>query len=147
LANDLNKVMMIGRLVRDPEFKQVNDSSVVNFTLANGRTYSSQGQKKEETGFFDCVAWGKLADIIKQYTAKGKQIAVEGRLQFSSWETPEGKKASKVRIFVENMQLLGNASGGGGGGESAASRDDFGQSMPEPDYNDMGIQDDEDIPF
>ena len=143
MANDLNKVMMIGRLVRDPEFKQVNDSSVVNFTLASNRSYSSQGQKKEESGFFDCVAWGKLADIIKQYAGKGKQMAVEGRLQFSSWETPEGKKASKIRIFVENMQLLGNASGGGESSQKA----DISQDMaPEPNYPDM-VPDDEDIPF
>ena len=134
---------MIGRLVRDPEFKQVNDSSVVNFTIASNRTFSSQGQKKEEAGFFDCVAWGKLADIIKQYAGKGKQMGVEGRLQFSSWETPEGKKASKIRIFVENMQLLGNASTGGG---DFTPKDDLSPSNAQPDYPDM-VPDDEDIPF
>lgn len=107
MANDLNTVFLIGRLTRDPEFKIVNNSSVVNFSLANNRVYVQNGAKKEETNYFDCVAWGKLADVIKQYTSKGKQVAIEGRLRQETWDTPDGKKASKVRIYVNNLQLLG----------------------------------------
>lgn len=111
MANDLNRVILIGRLTRDAEFKMVNNSPVANFSLAVGRTYVTNGEKREESHFFDCVAWGKLAEIIKQYTKKGKQISVEGRLQQDRWEK-DGQKQSKVRIFVESMQLLGSPSSG-----------------------------------
>ncbi|TGL59683.1 single-stranded DNA-binding protein [Leptospira ognonensis] len=148
MANDLNKVLLIGRMTRDPEFKSVNGSSVVNFSLASNRIYVSNGDKKEETNYFDCVAWGKLADILKQYAGKGKQVAIEGRLQQQSWETPEGKKASKIRIYVESAQLLGgNASNSGGGpsdrGESSPSTYDSGQSSGYDEFS----AGDEDIPF
>ena len=109
MATDLNTVVLIGRLTRDPEFKMVggSNSSLVNFTLANNRVYVSSGEKKEETNYFDCVAWGKLAEIVKDYTSKGKQILVEGRLIQESWDTNDGKKASRIKIRVENLQLLG----------------------------------------
>lgn len=108
MATDLNTVVLIGRVTRDPEFKRVGEgSSLVNFSIANNRTYMANQVKKEETHFFDCVAWGKLAEIIKEYATKGKQILVEGRLVQETWDTPEGKKASRIRIRVENMQLLG----------------------------------------
>lgn len=110
MANDLNTVFLVGRLTKDPEFKIVNNSSLVNFSIANKRVYVQNGEKKEEVNFFDCVAWGKLADVIKQYTSKGKQVAIEGRLRQETWDTPEGKKASKVRIYVNNLQLLGTSS-------------------------------------
>ncbi|BDA79313.1 single-stranded DNA-binding protein [Leptospira kobayashii] len=146
MANDLNKILLIGRLTRDPEFKSINGSSVVNFSVANNRIYVSNGEKKEETHYFDCVAWGKLADILKQYAGKGKQVAIEGRLQQQSWETPEGKKASKIRIFVESAQLLG---GQGGGSSSGGDR---GSEFPPSQDSGMGGGDydyagDDDIPF
>jgi single-strand DNA-binding protein len=112
MATDLNTVVLIGRFTRDPEYKIVNEgSSLVNFSVANNRTYVVNGVKKEETHFFDCVAWGKLAEIIKQYGSKGKQVLVEGRLVQETWDTPDGKKASKVKIRTENIQLLGSRGG------------------------------------
>jgi len=108
MATDLNSVILIGRLTRDPEYKIVGEgSSLVNFSIANNRTYVVNGVKKEETHYFECVAWGKLAEIIKEYASKGKQILVEGRLVQETWDTQDGKKASKVKIRTENVQLLG----------------------------------------
>jgi single-strand DNA-binding protein len=80
----------------------------VNFSIANNRTYVVNGVKKDETHYFECVAWGKLAEIIKEYASKGKQILVEGRLVQETWDTQDGKKASKVKIRTENVQLLGS---------------------------------------
>ena len=120
MANDLNRVTLIGRLTRDPEIKTVGGTSVCNFSLATNRTYVSNGEKKEETHFFDCDVWGKLADVLKQYATKGKQLAIEGRLQQSVWDAPDGKKNSKVRIRVENFQLLGGNTGGGSADELIA---------------------------
>ena len=145
MANDLNKVLLIGRMTRDPEFKSVNGSSVVNFSIANNRVYVTNGEKKEETHYFDCVAWGRLADILKQYAGKGKQVAIEGRLQQQSWETPEGKKASKIRVYVGTAQLLGGQGQGGGSGDRSDSSNSY-DSGVSSGYDDYPAGDD-DIPF
>ncbi|EKJ88788.1 single-stranded DNA-binding protein [Leptospira meyeri serovar Hardjo str. Went 5] len=123
----------------------MNGSSVVNFSIANNRVYVTNGEKKEETHYFDCVAWGRLADILKQYAGKGKQVAIEGRLQQQSWETPEGKKASKIRIYVETAQLLGGQGQGGGSGDRSDSSNSYDSGVSNG-YDDYPAGDD-DIPF
>ena len=106
MPNDINQVMLIGRITRDPELRQIQSGvSVVSFGLAVGRSYMASGERREETSFFDCTAWGKLAEIVANYTNKGKQVAVTGRLQQRSWEQ-DGQRRSKVEIVVENLQLL-----------------------------------------
>ncbi|WP_039947949.1 single-stranded DNA-binding protein [Leptospira fainei] len=146
MANDINRVTLVGRLTRDPEFKTVNGTSLVNFSLANGRTYFSNGEKKEETHFFDCEAWGKGADIIQQYCKKGKQLVVEGRLKQDTWETMEGKKASRIRIVVENFQMIGaKESGGGDYGSSATTGGSSYATTSHEEFGSSGT--DDDIPF
>ncbi|MCZ8239315.1 MAG: single-stranded DNA-binding protein [Leptospiraceae bacterium] len=148
MANDLNKVILIGRLTRDPEYKNINGNSLVNFSLANNRSYMVQGNKKEETNYFECEAWGKLADVIRQYATKGKQVLVEGRLKFETWDSNDGKKMSKIRIFTENLQLLGGNTGGSSSGSYPASESSYpegGSSSFEP-IEDAGGTDD-DMPF
>ena len=168
MASDLNRVFLIGRLVRDPEMKQTqNGKSFCKFSIANNRTYVVDGNKREETSFLNCVAFGRLSEIIQQYCQKGKQIAVEGRLTQRSWDSPEGKK-SIVEITVENMQLLGSSQGGqggqGGGYGSSGSGSSYNQGggynsgggggyggdsgYQEPPYVDPGpLPEDDDIPF
>ncbi|HMV77051.1 MAG TPA: single-stranded DNA-binding protein [Leptospiraceae bacterium] len=142
MANDFNKVVLVGRLTRDPEFKMIGNSSVVNFSIANGRTYVSNGEKKEETNFIDCEAWGKLADIFKNYTKKGKQVLIEGRLKQSTWDTPDGKKASKIRVQVENMQLLGSRDDiKSGASDSVASSHSYEPPGLEPGIDEIGVED------
>lgn len=146
MATDFNRVIIIGRLTRDPEFKQINNTSLVNFSIANNRTYVANGEKKEEVSYFDCSAWGKLADIVKQYCKKGKQIAIEGRLQQSVWDAPDGKKNSKVRIIAENIQLLGGNLGSVG--DSNAPDPQYESSYPSYNTNPSpsvpdGLDDDE----
>ena len=141
MATDLNTVVLIGRLTRDPEYKIVGEgSSLVNFSIANNRTYVVNGDKKEETHYFECVAWGKLAEIIKEYASKGKQILVEGRLVQESWDTQDGKKASKVKIRTENVQLLGSRTERGPEDSSAVAI-----SKPSEPQNIMEDVDSEDI--
>lgn len=150
MANDINRVTLVGRFTRDPEFKSINGTSLVNFSLANGRTYVSNGEKREESHFFDCEVWGKPADIIQQYCKKGKQIAIEGRLKQDTWETPEGKKASRIRIVVENFQLLGSKDDSSSGSSVSSSPTSAGgnsyPSSPEY-YNAAADGGDDDIPF
>ncbi|MDH4261882.1 MAG: single-stranded DNA-binding protein [Spirochaetia bacterium] len=108
MANDINRVILVGRLTRDPELKSTNSGSYLcRFTLASNRTiFQKDGENKEEVGFFDCVAWGKLAEIISKYSQKGRRVGIDGSLRFSSWENTEGKRQSKVEVFVENFQFL-----------------------------------------
>jgi single-strand DNA-binding protein len=111
MANDLNRFVLIGRLTRDPEIKHVGESTLCNFSIANGRSYKVNGEKRDETYYFDCELWGKLAEILKQYAFKGTQVMVEGKLKQSTWDGTDGKR-SKVSIRVENFQLLNNKKDG-----------------------------------
>ncbi|MFM8385854.1 MAG: single-stranded DNA-binding protein [Planctomycetia bacterium] len=118
MAN-LNKVMLIGRLTRDPESRSIKSgSAVVNFGMAVNRTYTKQesGERVEETCFLDLEAWGRQGETIARYMKKGSQIYVEGRLKLDTWEK-DGQKQSKLRIVVENFQFLDSRGGGGEGGE------------------------------
>ena len=107
MANDLNKFIGIGRLTRDPELKQTpSGTSVCNFSIANNRSYSSGGETKEQTNFFDCIAWSKLGEIIAEHCKKGQMIGIDGRLDQRRWDDDNGNKRSKIGIVVENFQFL-----------------------------------------
>ena len=111
MGNDINSVLLVGRLVRDPESKQLQSgTSLASFSLASGRSYTFNGEKRDETVFIDCTAWGKLGEVIVKYCTKGKQIAVRGRLKQDVWQGPDGKNRSKISVVVEDMQLLGSGS-------------------------------------
>jgi single-strand DNA-binding protein len=122
----LNKVMLIGNLTRDPEVRYTpKGTAVVEIGMAMNRQWTDdQGQRREETAFVDVTFWGKQAETIGQYMAKGRQLFVEGRLQLDSWDDREtGQKRSKLRVVGDNFVFLGNregneAGGGGGGGYS-----------------------------
>lgn len=135
MANDLNRVVIVGRLVRDAELKSTNSGSYFSrFTLASNRTiFQKDSKNKEEIGFFDCVAWGKLAEIISKYAEKGRRVAVDGHLRYSSWENQEGKKQSKVEIFVENFQFLDSKQKQDGGGtdhQEQPTQEPFSDTIP-----------------
>ena len=136
MANDLNNVILIGRLTRDPEFKTVGQTSLANFSIANNRSYMDNGTRKDAVNYFECIVWGKLAEILKQYGGKGKQIMVEGRLEQNIWDGQDGKKQSKIRIRVENFQLLGGRTNSDSTGSPQAVYADSppsGHFMPEID--------------
>ncbi len=142
---DLNKVMLIGRLTRDPEARTTTTGrSVTNFTVATGRSWTDDsGQRQEQTEFNNIVAWGKLADICSQYLTKGKQVYIEGRLQTRDWEGQDGVKRYRTEIVAENMIMLGSP---GGQGASQAPQ----ASAPAPKDSQAGEGDEikvEDIPF
>jgi single-strand DNA-binding protein len=112
MATDINRVTIIGRLTRDPEMKHTPaGTSVCSFAIANGKTFSQNGEKKEQVSYFDCVAWSKLADVIVEYCKKGHRVAIEGRLVQRRWQDDNGNSRSKVEIQVENMQFLQGKSG------------------------------------
>ena len=124
---DLNKVMLIGRLTRDPQLRYLpSQSAVCDFGLAVGRKWKTPtGEQKEETAFIDCTVFGKGAEIFNQYMAKGKQVFLEGRLKFDSWDDKTtGQKRSKLNVVVEDFQFLGSPGDGqraGGGGDEGGA--------------------------
>lgn len=107
---DLNKVMLIGRLTRDPETRTTpQGATVTNFGLATGRVWKDdQGNTQERTEFHNIVAWRRLGEICAQYLAKGRQVYIEGHLQTRSWEDTDGKKNYRTEVVAGNMIMLGS---------------------------------------
>ena len=134
-------------MTRDPELKQVSSgTSLCRFSIANNRNYMQNGERREEVSFFNCVAWGKQAEIITRYCGKGKQVAIDGRLKQNSWEDKDGKKQYAVDIIVNQLQMLSPSEGGGSGSSSSQSGDAGYENSPPPDaYPDMMEEDD--VPF
>lgn len=112
---DLNKVMLIGRLTRDPEMRTTpNGQNVASFSVATSFRWKDQsGDQKERTEFHNIVAWRKLAEIVGQYLKKGKQVYIEGRLETRSWDGDDGKKRYKTEVVADNMIMLGSAGDSG----------------------------------
>jgi single-strand DNA-binding protein len=149
MAGDLNRVILIGRLTRDPELRYTpSGTAVASFAIANNRSYAVAGEKKEQVSYFDCIAWSKLGEIITEYCKKGQRIAVEGRLQQRRWEDQENNKKSKIELVVENFQFL---TGKGGGDESSQSQGNNTSHDSSSDYSSAGFDDnpfsDDEIPF
>jgi len=130
MAN-LNKVMLIGNLTRDPEVKYTpKGSAVTDLGLAINRNYTlDNGEKREETTFVDVTLWGRQAEIAGEYLKKGRSVYIEGRLQLDTWDDKQsGQKRSKLRVVAEGMQFLGSREGGGSRGGGGGSDDEGGSS-------------------
>lgn len=131
MAN-LNKVMLIGNLTRDPEVRYTpKGTAVTDIGLAVNRNYTTDtGEKREDTTFVDITLWGRQAEVVGQYMKKGRPIYIEGRLQMDTWQDKQtGQNRSKLKVIGESFQFLGGRddSGGGGGGGG-----DYQQSQPAP---------------
>jgi len=126
MSRGLNKVMIIGRLGRDPEMRYTpSGRPVTTFTVATSRTWNtSEGERRIETEWFNIVAWGNLAEICKQYLTKGQQVYIEGRLQTRNWDDSEGNKHTSVEIVANEMIMLSERREGEGSGESENVEED-----------------------
>ena len=156
-----NKIILMGNLTRDPELRYLpSQTAVVEFGLAvNRRWRAADGQMREDVCFIDCRCFGKQAETLKQYMAKGRCLLVEGRLELDTWEK-DGQKRSKHRVFVENFRFVESAQGGQGGraggqgapagqrpaaaSQGAAMSDSGGSEPPPPEFDEGGG---EPIPF
>jgi len=111
--SDLNSVVLVGRLVRDPEFRYTPQGApVCEFTLASNRRFTKKdGEKVEEVAFVDVVVWNRLAEISAEYLKKGRMVVVSGQLIQDRWEDKEtGQKRSKLRVQAQTTQFLGGGS-------------------------------------
>lgn len=130
MSRGLNKVMLIGRLGRDPEMRYTpSGKPVTTFSIATSRTWNTaEGERRSETEWFNVVAWGNLAEICKQFLNKGQQVYVEGRLQTRHWEDADGNKHSVTEIVANEMILLGERR------EMNQAAEEFGGEEEENEY-------------
>ena len=105
----LNKVFLIGNLVRPPELRYTpSGTAVADMRIAVNRSFTTQGgEKRDDTCFLTVVVWGKQAEACGEYLDKGRPIMVEGRLQTREWETKDGQKRNVVEVVAERVQFLG----------------------------------------
>ena len=135
MAGGLNKVMIIGNVGRDPEMRYTpSGSAVTSFSVAVGRRWTTpDNQQRDETEWFNVVAWDKLAETCNQLITKGRKVYIEGRLQTRSWEGQDGQKRYRTEVIAASMLLLDSRPQGTGQREEAG----FPTDEMEPD----------DIPF
>ena len=140
----MNNVTLIGRLTRDPEVRYTSGTqmAVARFTIAVDRQFKRDGEPTAD--FIPIVAFGKTAELCERFISKGRQVAVEGRIQTGSYTNKDGNKVYTTDVVANRVEFLGGREGGSGAG--------FGQAQSAPAV-DMGIPegfsaiDDEDIPF
>ena len=147
----VNKVILVGRLGRDPETRYTSSGQAVcNFTLATDETYKDRaGERQKRTEWHRIVVWAKQAEIAQQYLRKGSLVYVEGRIQSRQWDDREGQKRTTVEIVANNFRMLGGRSdasmaagaGAAGGAEPEAQIPEGGEETPSTQISD------EDIPF
>lgn len=141
MAGSVNKVILIGRLGRDPELRFTPQGRpVTNFTLATNEYWTdANGERQERTEWHRVVTWGKLAETCAKLLAKGKQVYVEGRLQTRSWDDRDGNKRYTTEIIASTMQILGSAEGQDRTlpGEESADAPSGNGLPPAPEFDDV----------
>lgn len=115
--SSINKVMLIGRLGKDPEVKYTNNGTpVAKFTVATDEVYKDRsGEQQKHTEWHSIVAWNKLAEICGEYLTKGKQVFIEGSIRSRQWEDQSGNKRTSYEIIAREMKMLGSKADSPGG--------------------------------
>jgi single-strand DNA-binding protein len=144
MAN-LNKVLLLGNVTRDPEVRYTpKGSAVCDLGVAVNRTYTTDsGEKREEVTFVDVTLWGRTAEVASEYLKKGRPVFIEGRLQMDTWDDKQtGQKRTRLRVVADNMQLLG----GRPPGATDATGESRQASAP-PEKSAPSEPDEDEIPF
>mgnify|MGYP000107918548 FL=1 len=132
----LNKVIIMGRLTRDPELRRTQGgTAVTSFTVAVDRDFKSQSGEKE-TDFIDVVAWRNTGEFAAKYLAKGRMAAVEGRIQARDWQDKDGNRRKAVEVVADNVYFADS---------KRDSKPQETTSSNEPEFDE--IEDDGDLPF
>lgn len=143
----VNKVILVGRLGKDPEVRHLESGAVVaNFPLATSETYKDKsGNRQEQTEWHNIVLWRGLAEIAEKYLSKGNQIYIEGKLRTRSWQDKEGVTKYTTEIIGDNMTMLGGKGEGDNSGPVSDNRVETKQ-VQEVNIDDSSEEDD-DLPF
>jgi single-strand DNA-binding protein len=147
----VNKVILVGRLGKDPEVRNLeNGASVANFTIATSESYKDRttGEKKEITEWHNIVLWRGLAEIAQKYLHKGDMIYIEGKLRTRSWEK-EGVTRYTTEVVADNMTMLSTRGSGSGGSGGAYSPGEPGRQGADraPDFSPGSDSSTDDLPF
>ena len=147
----LNRIILMGRLTRDPELRRTGSgTAVTSFSLAVDRDFKSQSGEKE-TDFIDIVAWRNTAEFVSKYFTKGRMAVVEGRLQIRDWQDKDGNKRRSAEVIADNVYFGDSKKeyGGDYGGAPVGGYKAAGKAVDvEPDAGDFAeIDDEEDLPF
>ena len=140
----MNKVILIGRLTKDPELKTTTSGiATTTFTLAVDRNFVNQQTGQREADFINCVVWRKQAENVSRYTTKGSQVAVEGRIQTRSYDAQDGTKRYVTEIVCDNVTFLGSKNSNNNNASfnndfSGASQDIETTDLSEDPYASMG---------
>src|SRR5215471_11378840 len=120
MAKSVNKVILVGRLGKDPELKYTSSGTpFCRFSMATDDVWNDKGtgERQEKTEWHNIVAWDRLAEICNQYLTKGRLVYIEGALQTREWDDQEGNKRKITEIRARDMVMLGSAGDGAGGGQ------------------------------
>lgn len=129
----LNKVLLIGNLTRDPELRYLPSGvAICKFGLAMNRRFKQGDEWKDDVCYVDISVWGKQGENCSEYLSKGRQVAIDGRLTYSTWETDEGSKRSKLEVTAERVVFLGSRGDSDGGGSFRESKN-VNSSPPDDD--------------
>lgn len=129
----MNKVVLIGRMTKDPDlnFAAGTGTAVCRFSLAVTRPF-----KKDETDFINCIAFGKTGETIAQYLTKGRQVAIAGRIQTGSYDAKDGTKRYTTDVVVESFEFIGNSNGSSNNQGGPSNNMGFEEDMQQVDYDD-----------
>ena len=148
-ASNINRVTVTGNLTRDPELRSIpSGTSVCKLRIAvNSRRKDASGQWVDKPNYFDVTVWGAQGENCAQYLQKGRGVAIDGRLEWREWDTPEGQKRQAVEIIADTVQFLGSPrDGDGGGGGQRGGFQQTAELRPDP-VPAGGASADDDIPF
>ncbi len=155
MAGSVNSVVIVGNLTRDPELRATpSGTSVCSMRVAVNDRVKDQttGEWGDKPNYFDVDVFGGQGERCAQYLARGRQVAVSGKLRWREWETQDGQKRQAVSIMADNVQFIGPREGGGSGGQSTGAPRSGGAAFPEsgpktPPAGDFAEGADDDIPF
>jgi single-strand DNA-binding protein len=151
MAANINRVILIGNLTRDPELRHTpSGTAVCSLRLAvNSRRKDQTGQWVEKPNYFDVTVWGQQGENCAQYLAKGRPVGVDGRLEWREWDAPDGQKRQAVEIIADSVQFLGGRGDGegGGGGFGGGGNQYVPASASSSPADDFAPAADDDIPF
>ena len=125
MAANINRVVLVGNLTRDPELRHTpSGTAVCSLRVAvNSRRKDDSGQWVDKPNYFDVTVWGAQGENCAQYLAKGRPVAVDGRLEWREWQDKDGNKRQSVDIIADSVQFLGSREGGENGGRFTPQSD------------------------
>lgn len=127
----VNKVILLGRLGKDPELTTVNDTSLCKFSIATSEKFTTKtGVKDERTTWHNIIAWGRQAEVMAEFLSKGKEVYIEGRIDNRTYDKKDGTKGYTSEVIVQSFQFVGSTEKKPGGGSPPERNDGYDDDLP-----------------